>query len=87
MRGDVAVAAAHLDGVGDVEPRALGVADIQALARAAGVQQVAQLLVVDLQQLHPNAVLRLQPTHSIVNICSLCASHDTKINPMLRVRL
>ena len=54
--------AQHLDGVRDVEAGALGVADVQALAGAAGVQQITQLLVVDLQQLHPHAVLRLQPT-------------------------
>ena len=72
----------NLDGVWDVEAGALGVADVKALAGAAGVQQISQLLVVDLQQLHAHAVLRLCSISNPLVMCSPMCSHPVPPYPI-----
>lgn len=50
---------ADLDGIRDIEARALGVLNVELFGRSACIQEIPQLLVVDLQQLHPDAILDL----------------------------
>ena len=63
-----AVFVACLNGVGDVEARALGVADVQAATRALLIQQVTQLLIIDLKKLHARLILCLRTVKADLNV-------------------
>jgi hypothetical protein len=51
----------YLDGIRHIEAAALSVPDVQPSVAAAVVKQITQLLIVDLQQLHLDLILTLQP--------------------------
>ena len=56
---------ADLDGIWHIVARALSAADVQPLLATRLVQQIAELLIVDLQQLHSDVILHLQTNEDL----------------------